>query len=115
MRAFYLAGRHSDVYLALFKKGGGYRAALDHDDLAALKELSEVAFEEQSDEQLRYENTFIGEVVNSTNNKWLLISLSPDSFGWVIGDQTYVTVQQETVDLSTYLIWQKTWKLPSPS
>ena len=49
----------------------------------------------------------LNEVVNSTDNKWLLISPSEDSFGWVIGDQTYVTVQKEIVDLSTYLIWQK--------
>ena len=49
----------------------------------------------------------LGEVVNSTNNKWLLISPSSDTFGWVIGDQTYVTVQKEIVDLSSYLIWQK--------
>jgi uncharacterized protein YgiM (DUF1202 family) len=49
----------------------------------------------------------LNEVVNSTNNKWLLISPSEDSFGWVIGDQTYVTIQKEIVDLSTYLIWQK--------
>ena len=49
----------------------------------------------------------LGEVVNSTNNKWLLINPSSDSFGWVIGDQTYVTVQKEIVDLSSYLIWQK--------
>jgi uncharacterized protein YgiM (DUF1202 family) len=49
----------------------------------------------------------LGEIVNSTSNTWLLISSSPDAFGWVIGDQTYVTVQKETVDLSTYLIWQK--------
>jgi uncharacterized protein YgiM (DUF1202 family) len=49
----------------------------------------------------------LGDVVNSTNNRWLLISSSSDSFGWVIGDQTYVTVQKEIVDLSTYLIWQK--------
>ena len=49
----------------------------------------------------------LGEVVNSTNNKWLLISPFSDSLGWVIGDQSYVTVQRETVDLSTYLIWQK--------
>lgn len=49
----------------------------------------------------------LGEVVNNTNNKWLLISPSDDSFGWVIGDQTYVTVQKEIVDLSSYLIWQK--------
>jgi uncharacterized protein YgiM (DUF1202 family) len=49
----------------------------------------------------------LSEVVNSTNNKWLLISPSNDSFGWVIGDPTYVTVQKEIVDLSTYLIWQK--------
>ena len=49
----------------------------------------------------------LGEVVNNTNNKWLLISPTADSFGWVIGDQTYVTVQKEIVDLSSYLIWQK--------
>lgn len=48
----------------------------------------------------------LNEIVNSTNNKWLLISPTTNSFGWVIGDQTYVTVQQEIVDLSTYLIWQ---------
>lgn len=46
-------------------------------------------------------------VVNSTNNTWLLINPTPDSFGWVIGDQTYVTVQKEMVDLSSFLIWQK--------
>ena len=46
-------------------------------------------------------------VVNNTNNTWLLISPTTDSFGWVIGDQTYVTVQKEIVDLSSYLIWQK--------
>ena len=49
----------------------------------------------------------LGDVVNSTNNRWLLISPSESSFGWVIGDQTYVTVQKEIVDLSTFLIWQK--------
>jgi uncharacterized protein YgiM (DUF1202 family) len=49
----------------------------------------------------------LSEVLNSTNNKWLLISQTTDSFGWVIGDQTYVTFQRETVDLSTFLIWQK--------
>jgi uncharacterized protein YgiM (DUF1202 family) len=49
----------------------------------------------------------VSEVVNSTDNKWLLINPTTDSFGWVIGDQTYVTVQKEIVDLSTYLIWQK--------
>ena len=49
----------------------------------------------------------LGDVVNSTNDHWLLISPSENSFGWVIGDQTYVTVQKEIVDLSTYLIWQK--------
>lgn len=49
----------------------------------------------------------LSEVVNSTNNKWLLINPTPDSFGWVIGDQTYVTVQKEIVDLSSFLIWQK--------
>jgi uncharacterized protein YgiM (DUF1202 family) len=49
----------------------------------------------------------LGDVVNSTGNRWLLISPSENSFGWVIGDQTYVTVQKEIVDLSTYLIWQK--------
>jgi len=49
----------------------------------------------------------LGEVVNSTNNKWLLINPTSNSFGWVIGDQSYVTIQTEIVDLSTYLIWQK--------
>jgi uncharacterized protein YgiM (DUF1202 family) len=49
----------------------------------------------------------LSEVVNNTNNKWLLISPTTDSFGWVIGDQTYVTVQKEIVDLSSFLIWQK--------
>jgi uncharacterized protein YgiM (DUF1202 family) len=50
----------------------------------------------------------LGEVVNSTNNKWLVVSSSGSSaLGWVIGDQTYVTVQKEVVDLSTYLEWQK--------
>jgi uncharacterized protein YgiM (DUF1202 family) len=49
----------------------------------------------------------LGEVLNNTNNKWLLISPSEGSFGWVIGDQTYVTLQKEVVDISTYLMWQK--------
>jgi uncharacterized protein YgiM (DUF1202 family) len=49
----------------------------------------------------------LSEVVNSTSNRWLLISPSENSFGWVIGDQTYVTVQTEIVDFSSYLIWQK--------
>ena len=49
----------------------------------------------------------LADVVNSTNNKWLLINPSENSFGWVIGDQTYVTVQKEIVEPSTYLIWQK--------
>jgi len=49
----------------------------------------------------------LGEVVNGTDNKWLLISSSADSFGWVAGDQTYVAVQKEIVDLSSYLIWQE--------
>ena len=49
----------------------------------------------------------LSEVVNNTNNKWLLLSPTADSFGWVIGDQTYVRVQKEIVDLSSYLIWQK--------
>jgi uncharacterized protein YgiM (DUF1202 family) len=49
----------------------------------------------------------LGDVVNSTNNRWLLVSPSENTFGWVIGDQTYVTVQKEIVDLNTYLIWQK--------
>lgn len=49
----------------------------------------------------------LGDVTNNTNNKWLLIDPSEGPFGWVIGDQSYVTVQQEIVDLSTYLIWQK--------
>lgn len=49
----------------------------------------------------------LADILNSTNNHWLLISPSANTFGWVIGDQTYVTIQNETVDLSTYLIWQK--------
>lgn len=49
----------------------------------------------------------LSEVVNTTRNTWLLISPSDKLLGWVIGDQTYVTVQQEMVDLSTFLIWQR--------
>lgn len=49
----------------------------------------------------------LGVVVNSTNNTWLLISRTADSLGWVTGDQTYVTVQKEIVDLNTYLILLK--------
>lgn len=49
----------------------------------------------------------LGDVTNNTNNKWLLINPSEGSFGWVTGDQSYVTIQKEIVDLSTYLIWQK--------
>lgn len=49
----------------------------------------------------------LGQRINSTNNKWLLISLSDNSFGWVIGDQSYVTIQKESVDSSTYSTWQK--------
>ena len=49
----------------------------------------------------------LGEITNNTNNKWLLINPSEGAFGWVIGDQTYVTIQREIVDLATYLIWQK--------
>jgi hypothetical protein len=49
----------------------------------------------------------LGEVVNNTNNKWLLITAPTGSLGWVIGDQTYVTVQAEIVDLNTFLTWQK--------
>ena len=49
----------------------------------------------------------LGEVVNSAGNRWLLVSASTDTFGWVTGDQTYVTVQKEIVDLSSFLIWQK--------
>ena len=49
----------------------------------------------------------LGDAVNSTNNRWLLISLSDKFLGWVIGDQTYVSWQQEIVDLTTYLIWQR--------
>jgi len=52
----------------------------------------------------------LGEVSNNTNNKWLLINPSEGSFGWVIGDQSYVTIQKEIVDLATYLIWQKNVK-----
>ena len=49
----------------------------------------------------------LGDVMNNTNNKWLLINPSEGSFGWVIGDQSYVTIQREIVDLATDLIWQK--------
>ena len=49
----------------------------------------------------------LGEVTNSTNNKWLLVSPSNNSFGWVIGDQSYVAIQKEIVDFNTYLIWQR--------
>jgi hypothetical protein len=49
----------------------------------------------------------LGDVMNNTNNKWLLINPSDGSFGWVIGDQSSVTIQREIVDLATYLIWQK--------
>lgn len=49
----------------------------------------------------------LGDVTNNTDNKWLLIDSSTGSFGWVIGDQSYVTIQRETVDLATYLTWQK--------
>ena len=49
----------------------------------------------------------LGDITNNTNNKWLLIDPSEGVFGWVIGDQSYVTIQPEIVDLATYLIWQK--------
>lgn len=49
----------------------------------------------------------LGEITNNTNNKWLLISRADNSFGWVAGDQSYVTVQKEIVDLDTYLTWQR--------
>jgi uncharacterized protein YgiM (DUF1202 family) len=49
----------------------------------------------------------LGDVTNNTNNRWLLVDPSTGSFGWVIGDASYVTVQHEIVDLATYLIWQK--------
>ncbi|HSB03290.1 MAG TPA: SH3 domain-containing protein [Anaerolineales bacterium] len=49
----------------------------------------------------------LGETMNSTNNKWLLVSLPDSSIGWVTGDQSYVTVQMETVDSDTYSTWQK--------
>ena len=49
----------------------------------------------------------LGEVTNTPNNKWMLIDPSKGVFSWVIGDQSYVTVQHEIVDLATYLIWQK--------
>ena len=48
----------------------------------------------------------LGEVVNSEGNRWFLVSAYTDTFGWVTGDQSYVSVQKEIVDLSTYLIWQ---------
>lgn len=49
----------------------------------------------------------LGDITNNTNNKWLLIDPSEGPFGWVAGDQSYVTIQREIVDLATYLIWQK--------
>ncbi len=49
----------------------------------------------------------LGDVINSTNNKWLLVSSSNNSLGWVIGDQSHVTLQQELVDSDTYLTLQK--------
>lgn len=49
----------------------------------------------------------LGDVTNNTDNKWLLINPSEGTTGWVTGDQSYITIQKEIVDLSTYLIWQK--------
>ena len=49
----------------------------------------------------------LGETTNSTNDKWLLISLSDNSFGWIVGQQSYVTVQKQAVDPDTYSTWQK--------
>jgi uncharacterized protein YgiM (DUF1202 family) len=49
----------------------------------------------------------LGDVVNGTGNRWLLISASTDSFGWVTGDQSYVTLQKEIVELGVYLVWQE--------
>jgi uncharacterized protein YgiM (DUF1202 family) len=49
----------------------------------------------------------LGETTNSTDNKWLLVRLPDNTFGWVIGERSYVTVQQETVDADTYSTWQK--------
>jgi len=49
----------------------------------------------------------LGDATNSTNNRWLLISLPNNSFGWVTGDHSYVTVRKEIVDAATYSTWQK--------
>ncbi len=49
----------------------------------------------------------LGETTNSTNDKWLLISLPDNSFGWIVGQQSYVAVQKQTVDPDTYSTWQK--------
>lgn len=49
----------------------------------------------------------LAETTNSTNNKWLLVSLPDNSFGWIIGDRIYVTVKNEAVDYVTYSDWQK--------
>lgn len=49
----------------------------------------------------------LGETVNSTNNKWLLITLSDNSLGWVTGDQSYVALKKEAVDAETFSTWQK--------
>lgn len=50
----------------------------------------------------------LGEVVNSTNNKWLIITPSGGGvLGWVIGDQTYITLQSEAIDSNAYGTWQQ--------
>lgn len=49
----------------------------------------------------------LGEVVNSTANRWLLMSTSNNTLGWVAGDRSYVTVQKETIDPNAFLIWQQ--------
>jgi uncharacterized protein YgiM (DUF1202 family) len=49
----------------------------------------------------------LGETMNSTNHKWLLVSLADGTMGWVTGDQSYVAVQKETVDADTYSTWEK--------
>jgi len=42
------------------------------------------------------------EIINDENQKWILILLADDSFGWVIGEPIYVTEKLVTIDNLTY-------------
>lgn len=46
----------------------------------------------------------LADVQNQENQKWLLIPLPNDSFGWVIGEQKYVTEKWVNVDYATYMM-----------